>query len=893
MKMPGAPDNRPNLPGSGMLRAFSRLVPASHRDDWLAEWNAEVAHAWLSERGDQEDHDRIAWRLRTRCAGAVLDALWLRRHTTTSTRRTSMLAHDIRYATRSLARKPAFTAVVVGTLALCIGANTAIFSVVNSVLLHGVPYAQRDRLVAVWSNNTLEQRDRYQVSVGDYRDLRARTRTLRQLAASFPDWNANYTAPDVAERVDIAVVSGNFLSMLGAAPMLGRTFDDRDDAPGAPRTVILSHAFWSSHFHDDASVVGRTMTLDGQPNTIIGVMRPTFVFPGASFDLLGSFPTIEEYFNRRGVHLVSLIGRLRDGATVDDARRELTGIAAQLEREHPKEDAGLGATVIPLESALLGDVRRPILVLFGAVCAVLLIGCANVANLMLARAATRSQELAVRVAIGADPGVIARQLLTESALVAAVAGALGAAVAVAATAALARMMPPSIDRIATVHVDGTVLAFTLLASVVAAIVCGFAPALHGARGATGGALKSSSRSGYSRHRRRFQGALVVVELALSLVLAASAGLLINSFVRLANTNAGFRADHLVKAKLSLAGPRYASADARRRFFADVLEGTRRLPGVRSVGAVNRFPLGDSNLTTDVFVEGGSDAPSDLLGADLRSAAGDYFGTMGIPVVSGRVFTSTERVDSGAHPVIVINHEAAKRLFGNANPIGKRIRLGGNAGPFFDVIGVVGDIHDASFREGPRPQVYTSAQQTASGGLTIVIRYGGTSGAAVSGLRGVVKSIDPMMPVAVVRTIDEILSASSVNDRFTTLLLSAFSMLALLLAAVGTYGVVAFGVTERRREIGVRMALGARSGSVLAMVLREGLVLLALAVPIAALGVWGASRSLRGLLFGVSVLDPTTMSLAAATLIVATLLACYVPARRAARVDPLIAMRGSD
>jgi putative ABC transport system permease protein len=869
------------------------LVPSPQRADWLAEWSAEVTHVWLDYTGDQSERRKLALRLRLRCTGAFIDALWLRRHHSPLPRRTSMFTHDIRYAARMLVRRPGFTAIVVGTLALCIGANTAIFSVVNSVLLHGVPYPNVDRLVSVWSNNPREKRDRYQVSVGDYRDLRARSRSLSQLAAYFPSWNATYTAPDVAERVEIGAVSANFLSVLGVVPMLGRNFTEAEDAPGSPRAVILSHAFWSSHFHNDASVVGRAMTLDGEPCTIVGVMPEGFLFPGAKVDMLGAFPMIGEYFNRRGVHLVSLVGQLRKGVTVDDARRELSAIATQLEREHPKEDAGLGATVLPLETALLGDIRRPILVLFAAVCAVLIIGCANVANLMLARAAARSQELAVRVAIGADPGLIVRHLLTESALIATIAGVAGAALAVGATAVLARLMPPSIGQIAQVHIDGSVLAFTLLASMVAAVVCGLAPALHGARSATHAGVKDALRVAGSRGRRRFQAALVVGELALSLVLASSAGLLINSFVHLSNINTGFHADHLVKAKISLAGPSYVRAEQRRLFFDDLLDRVRKAPGVHSVGAVNRFPLSDANLTTDVLVESGSEVSNELRGADLRSAAGDYFTTMGIPLLNGRLFTWNERVDSGARPVVIINHEAARHLFGNANPIGRRIRLGGSTSPVFDVVGVVGDIHDGSLRDSPRAQVYTSASQTAAGGLTVVIRYDGRESTIVDDLRSVVRSIDPRMPISNIQTIDDVMSASNVNDRFTTILLSAFSTLALLLAGIGTYGVVAYGVSERRHEIGIRLALGAERGSVLGMVLREGLVLLALAFPFAVLGVWAAARSLRGLLFGVSALDPATMGLAAATLVSATLLACYLPARRAANVDPLIAIRGAD
>ena len=803
-----------------------------------------------------------------------------------------MLAHDIRYATRTLVRKPGFTATVVGTLALCIGANTAIFSVVNSVLLHGLPYANLDRLVSVWSNDTQSKRERNSVSVGDYRDMRARSKTLSQVAAYFPTWNATFTAPSVAERIDVGVVSANFLSTLGVTPAIGRGFVEAEDEPGAPRTVILTRAFWTRRFNEDPAVIGKSITLDGQPHTVIGVMRGDFPFPESKVDVVAPITMLGNFLNRREVHIVFLIGQLRSGVGVEDAGRELSGIAKQLEQEHPKENAGFGATVLPLRTALLGDVRGPIIVLFAAVCAVLLIGCANVANLMLARAGSRQQELAVRSALGAEPGTIVRQLLTESALIAVSAGVLGIGIAIVATNALARLIPPTIARIASIHVSGTVLAFTLVVSLLAALLCGLAPALRGARAATHSTLKDSARGARTRARRRFQSGLVVVELSLSLVLAVSAGLLINSFTRLSNADPGFRADHLVKMKIALAGPNYRQPLARGQFVASLLDRVRALPGVQSVGAVSRFPLFDANLTTKVTVIGGGATPAEQLpDFDYRLAGGDYFSTMGIPLMGGRVFTWAERTDSGATPVVIINRLAATTLFGDRNPIGARVTMGSPTP--FEVVGVVGDIHDASMRGAPRPQIYASAQQLMPSGLSIVVRYRGESGSVLAGVRGAMAALDPSLPLFAVQTIDEVMAAANRSDRFTTLLLSAFSMLALLLAAVGTYGVIAFGVNERTREIGVRMALGAQSSGVLTMVLREGVSLLALAVPVAAIGVWAASRGLRGLLFGVSPVDPLTLTAAAATLLGATLLACYLPARRAAAVDPLIAIRGAD
>ena len=804
-----------------------------------------------------------------------------------------MLGHDVRYAARSLARKPGFTAVVVGTLALCIGANTAIFSVVDSVLLHGLTYRNLDRLVAIWSNDTQSKRDRNSVSVGDYRDMRARSKTMREIAAYFPTWNATFTAPDVAERIDVGVVSANFLTVLGVAPEKGRGFVAAEDQPGVAKTVILTHAFWSRRFNADPSIIGKSITLEGEPHTVIGIMPADFPFPDSKVDVIAPITMLGNFLDRREVHIVFLVGSLRPNVTAADAQRELSSIAKQLEQEHPKENAGFGATVLPLRTALLGDVRGPILVLFAAVCAVLLIGCANVANLMLAQAGSRRQELAVRAALGADASAIVRQLLTESALIAASAGVIGIGIAMVATRALARIIPPTIARIATIEVNGTVLTFTLLVSAAAAIICGLTPALRGARATTHDTLKDSSRGSGSRRRRRFQAGLVVAELSLSLVLAVSAGLLINSFSRLSNANPGFRTDHVAKMKLALAGPRYRAPLARRELYTSLLEDIRVLPEVQAVGAVSRFPLYDPNVTTKVAAEGGETSADKLPDFDYRVAAGDYFAAMGIPLISGRVFSWTERSDSGATPVAILNRTAAATLFGDRNPIGSRIKLGGSSGTSFEIVGVVGDIHDASIRAEPRPQVYTSAQQTMPSGLSLVVRYRGNETAVVTSVREALASLDPTLPLFAVQTIDEVMAAANRSDRFTTLLLSAFSTLALLLAAVGTYGVIAYGVNERTREIGVRMALGAQQSGVLAMVLREGLVLVAVALPIAMVGVWFAARGLSGLLFGVSPADPPTVAAAISTLLGATLLACYIPARRAAGVDPLIAIRSAD
>ena len=869
-------------PGSWIVRQAARLVPRSHRDNWRDEWLAELAHSELP-----------AWRLQLRAFGAIVDAIWvLRHHGTWAGLDSTRFGHDLRYAARSLARRPAFSLIVVGTLALCIGATSAVFSVVESILLRGLDYHQLDRLVAVWSNNAKESNDHYQVSIGDYFDWRDRARSFDQLAGFFPIWNAAYTAPDVAERLSVGAVSANFLRTLGVRPQIGRDFTEGEEQRGAGGVVILSHAIWTRFFQQDPATIGKSILLDGQLYTVVGVMSSSFTFPQNRVDVIVPLPILGSYIDRRGVHMLSVIGRLHPGATVESAHREMESIAAQLRAEHPKEDAGLTSTVRPLTDDLLGDVRRPILVLFAAVCAVLLIGCANVANLMLSRVMGRQQELSVRTAMGAPSGAIARQLLTESALIAVVAGVLGVAIAFGATRAAATMLPASMARIGVVRVDARVLLFTLGVCVVVALVCGAAPAFRGARNANDRALPDAAR-GASRGRaaRRIHATLVVTELALAMMLTVSAGLLINSFTRLSATDPGFRTHGLLRMKVDLPDAKYRRGPRTDQFFETLLREVGALPGVRSVGLVSRFPLHDGHLTSAVMPEGMTEEEAGRLpDAEYRKASTQYFETMRIPVLAGRAFGPLDTPDSAAQLVAVVNRTAALKYFGTPTAVGKRLRLGGPQTPLFTVVGVVGDVRQISLRESPTPEVYISSRQGLAAAGSIVVDYQGAPNSVVAGVRRIVASLDKSLPVSDVQTIEDVMAAASVGDRFTATMLTSFALLALVLAALGTYGVIAYGVAERTREIGVRMALGAQRSEVVAMVLRQGMRLFAIAVPIAFVGIWWTNRALTSLLFGVLPTDLPTQLIALATIAAATAFACAIPARRAARVDPTTAIR---
>ena len=882
-----------NPPGATLVRLGALLLPRAERDEWRDEWMAELEWAWRAA-----PNARRTWRdglgLRVRCLGAIVDAVALRRRRRAEGARcANSVKHDAAFAVRSLRRAPAFTGVVVVTLALCIGATTAVFSVVESVLLNGFGYQQTSRLVAVWSDNAKENNHQYQVSVGDFFDWRTRSHSYSQLAAFFPTWNALYAAPDGVERLDVGAVSSNFLRTLGVSPSVGRDFADGEDRPGAAGAIILSHDFWSRAFDADRRVIGKSLTFDGKPYVVIGVMGPRFTFPQSKVDVLMPLSVLGSYLDRREVHLLSVVGRLRDGASVDAAAREMSAIADQLRVEHPKDDAGLGANVRPLSDDLLGGVRRPIELLFAAVCAVLLIGCVNVTNLMLGRARGRHAELSIRAAMGAEPAAIIQQLLVESAVIALSSAILGIGLAFLASRALSNLLPVTISRIGGFGLDLRVLAFTASIAVAVTLICGVAPALQGARTALSGAIADTARTSHGRGARRVYHGLVVAELALALWLVVSAGLLMNSFSHLAGADVGFRRDGIVRMKVALPAARYAAGRPRIQYFQNLLERVRALPRVRAAGTINRFPLHDGNVTTAVAVEGAApSADGTTPAADIRMADAEYFKAMGIPIVAGRGFEAGDTMDSTSTPVLIMNESAAKKLFASTSPIGRRVTLGG-PGPWITVVGVVRDVHDASLREPPRAQVFLSTTQAAPSTTSLVVRFDGPAGPLVTEIRRLVSSIDKSVPLFDVETIGDVLDRATMADRFTTTLLAGFAFLALLLAAVGTYGVIASGVAERRREIGVRMALGARAQDVLAMVLREGALLFAIALPIALAGIWATMRATQSLLFGVTPTDAPTVAVAALALAAATGVACYVPARRAARVDPTTAIRGVD
>jgi putative ABC transport system permease protein len=890
---PGWTDRATHPPGAGFVRALAPIVPTSRREEWLGEWQAELAYAWsrLNRDGSATPVARVA--LVLRAVGALPDAIWLRRRYGGDL----MLRQDLRYAARSLVRRPGFTTVVVATLALCIGATTAIFSVVNAVLLRPLPYQAPDRLVMVWSRDSIGQVDRNVVSAANYFAWRQENSSFEQLAAYFPNWNATLTGGEAAERLEIGATSANLFATLGARAEIGRTFLPEEEVPGAPRVVVLGHALWQRRFGGDPAVLGTTIPLDGQPYTVVGVMPRDFKLPGSKADLYTPLPILGRMLEGRIPHLLMVVGRLRPGGTIDRARVDLATVARRLEREYPETNTGWGVTLVSLHEQVAGDARRPLLVLLAAVGAVLLIGCANIANLMLSRAAGRQRELAVRAALGAGRGRLVVQLLTESIAIAGAAGAIGLALAYWGARALAALAPDELPRLNEIEIDAGVLAFTLGVSLLTALLFGLAPAVHAVRQVTSDALKETSRAATaSGGRRRLRNMLVVSEIAFAVVLLVGAGLLISSFVRLRNENPGFRAEHVVAMKVGLPRATYPDPARRVAFFDELARRLRALPTVTAVGAITRLPLYDGPLTTRVVPPGRESRPdAEQPEVDLRHVSEGYFEAMGIPVIAGRPITERDVGDSATPPVMVINQTMARRLFPGRDPVGVQVRIaGGNPNaPPFTIVGVVGDVRDASLREEPKPQLYLSYRQTAPTTLSLILRSTDDPVPLVAAARRAVAAMNPDLAVHSTTTLTRVLAEAVTEERFIMLLVASFAVVAIVLAAVGVYGVMAYGVTERTREIGIRLAFGAQTRDVLRLVVGEGLALAALAVAIGLVAAWGTTRAMTSLLYGVSAADRTTYASVALLLLFVALLACYLPARRAARMDPVSAMRSEE
>ncbi len=803
------------------------------------------------------------------------------------------LAQDLRYAARWLARNPGFTAVAIATLALGIGANTAIFSIVRGILLEPLPYPGSDRLVQVWMTGERQGQLRKEIPFAPpvLRDWRERSRSFEGLAG-YTDWTFNLTGGAAPERVRAALVSADFFRLLGVTPLAGRTFAAGEDAAGRDAVAVISSSFWTLRFGRDPKIVGSSITLDGQSYAVIGVVPSGL--PLAMLDPGNEVyaPTSHGFaLDNRNGHYLGAIGRLRPGVTLAAARADLAGVAEGLAREHGDSDSGYGANVVPAREQIVGDVRPALYAMFGAVVLVLLIAAANVANMLLVRASSREKEIAVRVALGAGRGRLWRQLLTESLLLALGGSVLGLILAAWGVDLLKAIAPVGIPRLSEVRIDGAVAAFALGVALLTGIAFGLAPAWQVSRGALADGLRDRGTSG-SRRSGRLRNVLVAAELALSLVLVVGAALLLQSFSRLAHARLGFEPSDLFTFELDLPDARYPKDEDAAAFHDRVLAKLQRLPGVESAASITGIPLTEERTMNLAFrVEGRAVDPSKTLSARYNSVSPDLFATLRIPVRRGRGIEASDTADHP--PVVVISESMAKRYFPGQDPLGRRISLGGESTTEKDwrtIVGIAADIRDTSPGRDGGPQMYMPFAQRPLGGISFVVRTRRDPGSLAAEARAAVASVDPEQPIYGVRTLDDIVGEALGQPRFRTLLLALLGGVALLLASVGIYGVMAYSVSQRTQEIGIRMALGAGSGRVLGLVLGQALKLAVAAVAAGILGATAVSRSLASLLYGVGPTDPPTFAGVALLLLGVAGLAAYVPARRAAAINPVEALR---
>ena len=813
------------------------------------------------------------------------------------------IRRDLRFAARGLWRSPGFTAITVATLALGIGANTAIFSVVNAVLLRPLAYRDPAQLVALRGVVEVRGLNDVRNSAPEYQDFRSEIPALTDVAAAWPI-SINLTALGDPERIQAAVVSSNYFQVLGTAPALGRNFTADDDQGRIGYVVIISWDLFQQRFGGDRSVIGKTVRLDDDPMTIIGVMPPGFRHPlenGASpmevwcpVELGNTDP---QFIGDRRARVFEVIGRLKPGATVTEAQAQLDALSTRLESRYPDVyPAALGwrAAALPLSERVVGDVRPALLVLLGAVAFVLLIGCANVANLMLARATGRAREIAIRTALGGDRLRLVRQLLTESLLLAALGGALGLLVAVWGTSALGRLAALYLPRAREIAIDGPVLAFTVVLILVTGIAFGLFPALQASRPDLQDVLKDSAKGSAGGGRTRMRAVLVVAEVAVALVLLAGAGLLLRSFQRLVAVDPGFDPERLLTMQVWLPVPndnakgRYFTQEQRVGFYDRAVAAVRQVPGVTGAALVSRLPYSGRN-DARFKIEGRPVSDAQLLpSAEVRLVSPDYFRTMAIPVLQGE--TMPDGVDSLSSTYAMVNRTLAEREWKGQSPIGQRIQLVGFGGPTATIVGVVNDVRQGAPDQPPLPEFYLSYRLVAGQEMSLVVRTAGDPDALADRVVQSIRSVDPTQPVFGVKSMARLLANAEAERRFSLLLLSLFAAIALLLSSLGIYGVMAYSTSQRRHEIGIRMALGAATPDVLRLVLQQGMRLVLLGLAIGLFGAWALSRVLAGQLYGISARDPFTYAAVALLLGTVAFAATWLPARRATRVDPMISLR---
>jgi len=796
---------------------------------------------------------------------------------------------DLRYGARMLLKKPGFTLVAIATLSLGIGANTAIFSVINGVLLSGLPYPQPEQLAMVWLDNRRQGIPDDITSYPNFVDWRDRNKTFQGMAGMTSS-NLHLTGVGEPEEIRAATVSINFFQVVGVGPALGRGFTAEEERPGSDRVVILSNALWQRRFGGDPGILNKTISLSGISNTVVGIMPAGFQFPEDT-DLWRPLAPSDGMRAARFGFFLPVVGRLKPGVTRAQAQADLDVIANQIEQQFP-DMAGYGVNVVLALEQTVGAIRRPLMTLFVAVLFVLLIACANVANLLLARAADRRREVAVRAALGAGRRRIVRQLLTESMLLAVLGGALGVLLAWWGLQLLVDLSPANIPRLENIRLDGRVLWFTLGLAMLTGLIFGLAPALQTTQLKLGETLKEGGRTGAGgRSARLIRGGLVVVEVALTLVLLVGAGLLIRSFWRLQQVDPGFKTDHVLTLRLSLPRSRYTEGAQAVSFFERLQERLGALPGVVAVSATTDIMLQRLATSSSFTIENRPRDPSELsLELPFDRVLPNYFQTMGIQLLLGRAFTAQDGRDSPR--VAIVNETFVKRYFPNADPIGKRFTFG-DAGPDTQWIAIVGVVRDSKRQGVDQPiriESFMPLAQMPARSMEVVLRTTGDPLALGNAARGAVWSLDRDLPIPRMQTLEQNLSTRVAQRRLNMLLLGLFASVALVLSAVGIYGVMNYAVTQRTSEIGIRVALGAQTRDVLRLVVGEGMILALAGVVFGLVMTFALTRLMASLLFGVSATDPLTFAAIAALLFGVALLACWIPARRATEVDPMVALR---
>src|SRR5215510_14774136 len=798
--------------------------------------------------------------------------------------RMESLLQDLRFGVKMLFKNPGFTLVAVVTLSLGIGVNTAIFSVVSAALLRPLPYPEPDKLVKIWEWR-IREGSKNVVAPADFLDWRARNQVFMNTAA-LNKISVDLSGGNEPERVRAGLVSASFFEALGVKPMLGRGFSAEEEQEGRDGVVILNHDLWQRRFGADRNIVGRRISLSGTPVEVVGVLPPSFRFPEAVELWL---PLVTSGRQTRSNHSLDVYARLKPGLTLSQARAEMERIGEQLRQEYPQDNENHTASVVRLREELAGAMRRPLLTLFAAVGLVLLIACANVANLQLIRAVARQKEIAVRAALGAGRWRLARQLLIESSLLAALGAMVGMLLAWWSVGTFSSLFPQAILHLTGVRLDLRVLSFTLAVSMLTGALSGLAALLHAFSVKLNDRLKVGGRSAGAT-RQGARSAVVVVEVALAITLLIGAGLLIRTFWKLQGMSPGFDPQNALTAEIVLPSARYPQ-EQRALFFQQLSERARALPGVQAVGVISRLPVTGGYGGTSIAIEGRAEmtrlAPQARPRIFPRTVTPDYFQAMGIPLINGRFMTSKD--DSNAPLVALINQTAAQRYWPGQNPLGQRVQIGGG-NPWKEVIGIVGDVkHRGGLDQDILPEVYFAWAQRSESGGTLVVR-GHDAASLVPALRNQVQQLDKDLPLCNLRLLEEVVEGSIAEQRSYALLLSLFAGIALTLAAIGIYGVMAYGVSQWTHEIGVRMALGAQARDVLTLVLIQGMKMIVAGLVIGLFAAFALTRVMKNLLYDVSATDPLTFAAVSLLLVAIALLACYIPARRATKVDPMVALR---